>query len=198
MTPCSPLRVNRRFGGTYRLHLFLLPAFTLVSCSAYSSTLKMEAISSPETSVDIRQTTRRYIPEDSTLQLKVQVLTAVVMKSTIFWDITPSSPLKVNRFGRTYCLHLQGWRNNFSKNQQVSRWQAESAYLLVLAEIISSTPKMEAICSSESSVATQQTTRRHIPEDDTFHNHRCESLKSYKDKFTSTFVISKIVELLNC
>jgi hypothetical protein len=41
------------------------------------------------------------------------------------------------------------------------------SYLLVLAEIISSTLKMEATCSSERSVATQQTTRRHIPEDDT-------------------------------
>jgi hypothetical protein len=41
------------------------------------------------------------------------------------------------------------------------------AYLLVLAEIISSTLKMEAISSSETSVATQQTTRHHIPEDDT-------------------------------
>jgi hypothetical protein len=41
------------------------------------------------------------------------------------------------------------------------------AYLLVLAEIISSTLKMEAMCSSETSVATQQTTWRHIPEDDT-------------------------------
>jgi hypothetical protein len=53
------------------------------------------------------------------------------------------------------------------------------AYLLVLAEIIYSTLKMEAICSSETSVATQQTTRRHIPEDDTLHNHRRENLKSY-------------------
>jgi hypothetical protein len=52
----------------------------------------------------------------------------------------------------------------------VSRW-------LVLAEIISSTLKMEAICSSETSVANQQTTRRHIPVDDTLHNHRCENLK---------------------
>jgi hypothetical protein len=51
--------------------------------------------------------------------------------------------------------------------------------LLVLAEIISSTLKMEAICSSETTLATQQTTRRHIPEDDTLHNHRCENLKSY-------------------
>jgi hypothetical protein len=42
-----------------------------------------------------------------------------------------------------------------------------ACHLLVLAEIISSTLKMEAICSSETSVATQQTTRRHIPEDDT-------------------------------
>jgi hypothetical protein len=38
---------------------------------------------------------------------------------------------------------------------------------------------MEAICSSETSVETQLTTRRHIPEDDTLHNHRCENLKSY-------------------
>jgi hypothetical protein len=37
------------------------------------------------------------------------------------------------------------------------------------AEPISSTLKMEAICSSERSVETQRTTRRHIPEDDTIH-----------------------------
>jgi hypothetical protein len=43
------------------------------------------------------------------------------------------------------------------------------AYLQVLAEIISSILKMEAICSSETSVATQQTTRRYITEDDTIH-----------------------------
>jgi hypothetical protein len=39
---------------------------------------------------------------------------------------------------------------------------------------LSSTLKMEAICSSETSVETQRTTRRHIAEDDTLHNHRCE------------------------
>jgi hypothetical protein len=43
------------------------PAFTLVSCSAYSWTLKMEAICCPETSVDTQRTTPRYIPLDSTL-----------------------------------------------------------------------------------------------------------------------------------
>jgi hypothetical protein len=34
-----------------------------------------------------------------------EVLTAVVIKSYIFWDITPCSLLKINRrFGRTYAL----------------------------------------------------------------------------------------------
>jgi hypothetical protein len=37
---------------------------------------------------------------------------------------------------------------------------------------------MEAICSFETSVDSQRTTRRHIPEDNTLHNHRCENLKS--------------------
>jgi hypothetical protein len=47
-----------------------------------------------------------------------------------------------------------------------------------LAELISSTLKMEAICSSQ---GNQRTTRRYIPEVDTLHNHRCENLKTYID-----------------
>jgi hypothetical protein len=38
------------------------------SCSAYVSTLKMEAICSSETSVDFQRTIQRYTPEDCTLQ----------------------------------------------------------------------------------------------------------------------------------
>jgi hypothetical protein len=89
-------------------------------------------------------------------------------------DITPCSPLRVKRcFGGTYRLLLQGRRNQFSKNQQASRWQAEC--LLVFAELISSTVKMEAICSSETSVETPRTTRRHIPEYDTLYKEdACE------------------------
>jgi hypothetical protein len=40
---------------------------TLVSCTAYSSTLKIEETCSSETSVHFQQTTRRYIPEDRIL-----------------------------------------------------------------------------------------------------------------------------------
>jgi hypothetical protein len=49
---CSPLKA---------------PAFILVSCSAYSSTLKIEAIYSLETLVDFKQTIWCHIPEDSTI-----------------------------------------------------------------------------------------------------------------------------------
>jgi hypothetical protein len=42
-------------------------AFTLISYSAYSSTLKIEAICSSETPVDFERTTQRCIPEDRTL-----------------------------------------------------------------------------------------------------------------------------------
>jgi hypothetical protein len=45
-------------------------------------------------------------------------------KSTIFWDITPYSPLSVNRrFGEKYRPHFQ-WRQNisWSRNQSESMW----------------------------------------------------------------------------
>jgi hypothetical protein len=54
ITPYSPLKVNLHFGGTYRLHIsvaLLATCLTLVSCLAYSSTLKMEATYASETSV---------------------------------------------------------------------------------------------------------------------------------------------------
>jgi hypothetical protein len=47
-----------------------------------------------------------------------EVLTTVVIKSTVFWDITPFSLLKVNRRFRVTCLlHLQG-RINRARNER--------------------------------------------------------------------------------
>jgi hypothetical protein len=73
ITPCSLLKVNRRYRGTCRLHFQGLSearnqqslplAFTLVS-----STLKMEGTCSSEMSVNFQRTTRCYIPEDKTPQ----------------------------------------------------------------------------------------------------------------------------------
>jgi hypothetical protein len=62
---CRPC-VNRRFGGTFRLHLqdcsLQTPAYAGSSLADFS-TLKIEAIRSSETSVHTRST-RRHIPED--------------------------------------------------------------------------------------------------------------------------------------
>jgi hypothetical protein len=56
-----------------------------------------------------------------------EVLTAVVMKISIFWNITSCSPSKANRrLGRTCRLHLQGGRIRRSRTQRESRWQAET------------------------------------------------------------------------
>jgi hypothetical protein len=98
--------------------------------------------------------------QTSTIHVGFEVLTAVVIKSTIFWDITLCIPLKVNRrFGATYRLHVQGQRiSRAARHQRESRWQAEPCLAFT------STLNMEVICSSETSVDFQQTTRRYIPE----------------------------------
>jgi hypothetical protein len=78
---CSPLKVNRRFEGTCRLHLEgqrinqarkhseegTKQSFTVLYFLAYSSTLKMESIRSSETLVDFQRNTRSYIPEGRNL-----------------------------------------------------------------------------------------------------------------------------------
>jgi hypothetical protein len=50
-----------------------------------------------------------------------EILTAVFMNSSISWDTTPRSPLKVNRrFGGTCRLHLQRRRISQARNQRES------------------------------------------------------------------------------
>jgi hypothetical protein len=51
-----------------------------------------------------------------------------------------------------------------------------------------STLRMEAICSTETSVDTQRTTRRYIPEDGTLHNHHCENLILHKLHALTDFI----------
>jgi hypothetical protein len=81
ITPCSLLKVGRRFGGTCGLHLhdrrtnrarnereasLFTTCFTLVSCLDYSSTLNNDATCTSEMSVDFQWTTWPYIREDRT------------------------------------------------------------------------------------------------------------------------------------
>jgi hypothetical protein len=98
------------------------------------------------------------------------------LKNSMFWDITPCSPLKVNRrFVLTCRLHLHGRRISQTENQLC--WLP--AFALLSCSAYSLTLEMEATCSSKTSVEFQRTTRRYTPEDGTLHNHHCENLKSY-------------------
>jgi hypothetical protein len=92
------------------------------------------------------------------------VLTALVMKSSTFWDITLCSPLEVNRrFGESCRLHPQG--KKLAKQETSVNQVANRALLATWFTLVSSTLKMEAKCS-ETSVVFQRTTRRYtrIPE----------------------------------
>jgi hypothetical protein len=106
----------------------------------------MEAVFSSETLVNFYQNMRSHIWGDNILES----IPYLKLKIIISWDMTPCSQLSVNRrFGGIYCLHLQGRRNKFS-NKWTSKQQA--SHLLTcwfLDKLISSTLKMEAICSSE-------------------------------------------------
>jgi hypothetical protein len=83
-----------------------------------------------------------------------EVFTAMVMKSIIFWDMTPCNPLScTRRFGGMYHLHLQGRRIVQQTSEQAGGKQV-------------ATLKTEAIRFSETSGATQRITRLHIPEGD--------------------------------
>jgi hypothetical protein len=69
ITLCSPLKVNQRFGGAYRLYLRGGRRSQARNHreSGSKQALKMEAIYSSRTSVEFQQTIRLYIPENKTL-----------------------------------------------------------------------------------------------------------------------------------
>jgi hypothetical protein len=62
------------------------------------------------------------------------VLTAVTIKSTIFWDMTPYSLVEVHRgFKESYCFHLQGLRvSQASKFQALATWSPTTVFINLL------------------------------------------------------------------
>jgi hypothetical protein len=86
-----------------------------------------------------------------------EVFILVTLKTTSFWDVTPCSLFESHStVGRMYFLHHQGRR--LSQENKTSR------VLIADFLVLSSSLKMWAVYSSETSFNLYQTTRRHIPE----------------------------------
>jgi hypothetical protein len=59
-----------------------------------------------------------------------------IIKSIIFWDMTPCRPLSSNRrFGGTYRLYLQGRRNRFSKPASKQVASTKSYKILKISDL---------------------------------------------------------------
>jgi hypothetical protein len=119
-----------------------------------------------------------------------EVLTAVAMKSSVAWSITPCRPLKVNRrFGRTYRLHHHGRRIKQARNpHQTNRRSLLATFFIpIYCLAYFSTMMMKATCSSETSVASQLATQRYIPKDRCLLNNGCENLRS--------FIVGTLIEI---
>jgi hypothetical protein len=68
--------------------------------------------------MDLLENIWNHTPQNSQKR-EFEVLTDVVMNSSVFWDVMPSSWLKVSqRFGVTYRLHLRGRRISQTRNQR--------------------------------------------------------------------------------
>jgi hypothetical protein len=79
-------------------------------CLAYSSTLKMEATFSFETLVDFRRATRRYIPEDRTVQSQLSPSQVCKTEAHLMsLNVSVASPLKLGSIPRLCWLRC-GWR----------------------------------------------------------------------------------------
>jgi hypothetical protein len=139
ITPCSLLSVKRRFGGTYRFHL------------------QDQKISWIFTMVS--RSAYFFDPEEGG---------DMFLRNAAWHSTEYTAPAFTLVSCSVYFFDPEDGRDMFLRNVGLhSTDYTAPAFTPVSRSAYFSTLKMEAICSSETSVDTQRTTQRYIPEDGT-------------------------------
>jgi hypothetical protein len=170
----------------------------------------MEATCSSETSVDFQQTTKHYIPEDRTLQYVSYSCkyNTISNRWTLLSRMTCSSTCMPSLPTIFLLIHISTDQiSNFTvlfmfMDLHLYVLYHKHHYHYVGFEVFTVVVMKSTIfwdvtqcsllrCSSETSVASQQTTRRHIPEDDTLHHYHCLQ-KLSTIRFWALWIYNKI------
>jgi hypothetical protein len=220
--PCSPIKVHSYFRETCCFHLCDLSQARNQQEADSKQSLKYVPLKHGQTVTRLQDATPHgNVHSHHCENLKFNIVTHLILMQYFLFAVNKTNEdlrfsqrwlrrvsssgiwrcvvrwVSTDVSGGTYRLHLQGRRNRFSKS--------EASHLLVcctqkfglppacwFAEPNFSTLKMEAICSSETSVETQRTTRRHIPEDDTLQDKWGSTLKSLVRFLTRVLQISYV------
>jgi hypothetical protein len=110
-----------------------------------------------------------------------EVLTAVTVKSTVFWIVKPCISERARRFGETYLIRLQGWR--VSKARSLAFRFLLPVFFMGFFSILK-----EVICSSETS-ASLRSTRHYSPERSTLLCRHISFFQPYRFGIASCILI---------
>jgi hypothetical protein len=115
---------------------------------------------------------------------KKNMLKDSTCKESFIWHVMSCSLVGYQRFGRMYCHLLQAW--NVS---QTTRRREQIPRILLLLNLILDL-KMEAVCSSRTSMNSNRTTRYYVSGISTLHCHCRKNLQS------RTLEISSLIQYL--
>jgi hypothetical protein len=71
---------------------------------------------------------RGRLSDDESRLVRFQVSTAVTMKNSVFWNVTPCGSCKSRRFGGACRLHLQGREIHGRRKMLTVAWQTETKF----------------------------------------------------------------------
>jgi hypothetical protein len=170
MTPCSPLKVNRRFGGTCRL------------C------LQGRRISQARNQ-------RKAGSKQSTGREWYESVAAIMLLTLRCWGLIqdwrglPSGMLRCS----------DRWKSTAFHRNMLPLYSWLKSNRLPFCFTYSSILMMEATCSSETTIEFYRTIRRYIPEARTLRNHRCENLRSYimQDCLSLRMLVQNVAEAIH-